>query len=74
MVNMSKAQIEYDWYVWARYVPAMIKWVPRTAPEGNRSPGGNEVPVMSAERSVILKSALGSGENTSNSRLTSVNL
>lgn len=51
----------------------MIKCVPSIAPEGNRRPGGKEVPVMAAERSVMVKSVSGRGEKTSNSRLTSVN-
>lgn len=51
----------------------MMKCVPKMAPEGNRSPGGNDVPVISEERSVIVKSVSGNGEKTSNSRLTSVN-
>lgn len=51
----------------------MMKCVPSMAPDGKRSPGGNDVPVISAERSVIVKSVSGSGEKTSNSRFTSVN-
>ena len=51
----------------------MIKWVPIMAPVGKRRPGGKVVPFMAPERSWMVKSVSGRGENTSSSRLTSVN-
>ena len=50
-----------------------MKCVPSIAPDRKQRPGGNEVPAMAEERSFIVKSVSGSGEKTSNSRLTSVN-